>query len=80
MTVNGGTYTSNGSGSPAVYCTADITAKDAQLTANSSEAVCIEGLNSLKLTDCSLTGKLRDFYSISVCLKAVFGILMFCKQ
>ena len=58
MNVNGGTYTSNGSGSPAVYCTADITVKDAQLTANDSEAVCIEGLNSLKLTDCSLTGNM----------------------
>lgn len=25
-------------------------------------------------------GVLRDFYSVSICLKAVFGILMFCKQ
>lgn len=58
MTVSGGTYTSNGSGSPAVYCTADITVSDADLTANGSEAVCIEGLNSLKLTNCNLTGNM----------------------
>lgn len=58
MIVNGGTYTSNGSGSPAVYCTADITIKDADLIANGSEAVCIEGLNSLKLTNCNLTGNM----------------------
>ena len=60
MTVNGGSYTSNGTGSPAVYSTADITVADATLTANGSEAVCIEGLNSLKLTDCDLTGNMQD--------------------
>ena len=60
MTVNGGTYTSNGSGSPAVYCTADITINDATLTATGAEAVCIEGLNSLKLTDCDLSGNIPD--------------------
>lgn len=60
MTVNGGSYTSNGSGSPAVYCTADIDIQDATLTATGSEAVCIEGLNSLKLTDCDLTGDMPE--------------------
>lgn len=60
MTVNGGSYTSNGTGSPAVYSTADITVSDAALTANGSEAVCIEGLNSLKLTNCDLTGNMQD--------------------
>lgn len=60
MTVDGGTYTSNGSGSPAVYCTADISVADATLTATGSEAVCIEGLNSLTLTDCDLTGAMPD--------------------
>ena len=58
MVVDGGTYTSNGSGSPAVYCTADITISNATLTANGAEAVCIEGLNSLTLTDCDLTGNM----------------------
>lgn len=56
----GGTYTSNGVGSPAVYCTADIAVKDATLTANGSEAVCIEGLNSLHLFNCDLTGNMSD--------------------
>ena len=60
MVVNGGTYTSNGVGSPAVYCTADIAVKDAALTANGSEAVCIEGLNSLHLYGCDLTGNMSD--------------------
>ena len=49
MTINGGTYTSKGTGSPAVYCTADITVSDAALSAEKFEAVCIEGLNSLSL-------------------------------
>ncbi|SDB01697.1 hypothetical protein [Eubacterium oxidoreducens] len=60
MVVDGGTYTSNGTGSPAVYCTADITINDAKLTATGSEAVCIEGLNSLRLFDTTLTGNMPD--------------------
>lgn len=60
MTVDGGSYTSNGTGSPAVYCTADISISNAALTATGSEAVCIEGLNSLKLTDCDLTGNIPE--------------------
>ena len=60
MVVDGGTYTSNGVGSPAVYCTADLAVKDATLTANGSEAVCIEGLNSLHLFNCDLTGNMSD--------------------
>lgn len=60
MVVDGGTYTSNGVGSPAIYSTADITANDAELTANGSEAICIEGLNSIRLFDCDLTGNMSD--------------------
>lgn len=60
MTVNGGSYTSNGSGSPAVYVTADIDIANAMLTANGSEAFCLEGKNSVTLTDCTLTGNMPD--------------------
>ena len=60
MVVDGGTYTSNGTGSPAVYSTADIAVHNADLTANNSESVCIEGLNSLRLFDCNLTGNMKD--------------------
>ncbi len=60
MTVDGGSYTSKGTGSPAVYCTADIDIQNAKLTAEASEAVCIEGLNSLKLTDCDLAGNMPE--------------------
>lgn len=60
MVIDGGTYTSNGPDSPAVYCTADISINNAELTANGSEAVCIEGLNTLRLYDCDLTGNMSD--------------------
>ena len=60
MRVNGGSYTSSGTGSPAVYCTADIEVNDAKLTAENSEAVCIEGLNSLSLTNCTLSGHIQE--------------------
>ncbi len=60
MRVKGGSYTSSGTGSPAVYCTADIEVNDAKLTAENSEAVCIEGLNSLSLTGCDLSGHIQE--------------------
>ena len=53
--VDGGTYTSNGLGSPAIYSTADITVENATLISNLSEGVCIEGKNSITLVNCNLT-------------------------
>ena len=55
VVVDGGSYTSNGLGSPAIYSTADITVSNATLTSNLSEGVCIEGLNSITLNDCDMT-------------------------
>ena len=52
--VNGGSYTSNGLGSPAIYSTAEIHVSNATLTSNLSEGVCIEGKNSIELVDCDL--------------------------
>lgn len=60
MVVDGGTYTSNGTGSPAIYSTADIAVNEATLAANGSEAICIEGLNSIYLYDSDLTGNMSD--------------------
>ena len=60
MIVDGGTYESHGVGSPAVYVTADITIHDAQLTATGSEALCMEGLNTVRLYDCALSGAMQD--------------------
>lgn len=60
MVVDSGTYTSNGTGSPAIYSTADIAVNEATLAANGSEAICIEGLNSIHLYDSDLTGNMSD--------------------
>ncbi len=53
--VEGGTYTSGGQGSPAIYSTAEIHVSDATLVSTLAEGVCIEGLNSIELVNCDLT-------------------------
>ena len=55
VTVDGGSYTTNGLGSPAIYSTADITVKNATLVSNLSEGVCIEGKNTITLENCNMT-------------------------
>ncbi len=60
VNVDGGSYTSNGYNSPAVYSTAAITVKNATLTANNSEALVIEGKNSIVLENCDVTGNMSD--------------------
>ena len=60
VNVDGGSYVSNGYNSPAVYSTADITVKNAFLTANNSEALVIEGKNSIVLENCDVTGNMSD--------------------
>ncbi len=57
ITVNGGEYSSYGSGSPAIYSTADVTVSDATLYSDVSEAVVIEGKSSVKLNNVTATGK-----------------------
>ena len=60
VNVDGGTYTSNGYNSPAVYSTAAISVKNATLTANNSEALVIEGKNSITLENCVVSGNMSD--------------------
>jgi hypothetical protein len=66
LTVDGGTYTTTGSsGAPAIYSTANIVVSNATLTANDSEAVVVEGLNSVTLNDCGVTGNMSGTYGES---------------
>ncbi len=59
LVADGGTYTTTGSsGAPAIYSTADITVKNAILSARQSEAIVVEGLNSVTLENCSVTGNM----------------------
>lgn len=62
LKVTNGTYTTNGTGSPAVYCTADITVTDATLNANASEGIVIEGKNSVTIENCEVTGNMQGTY------------------
>ena len=59
MVIDGGTYISNGSlgtGSPAIYCVADITAANATLSAGNAQAICFEGRNPFHMYNCFLEG------------------------
>ena len=61
--VSGGSYVTNGTGSPAIYCTADITVSNAELTANASEGVVVEGKNSVSLKGCNMTASMENTYN-----------------
>ncbi len=60
--VEGGSYTSHGTGSPAIYSTADITVSNATLNATASEAVVVEGKNSVTLNGCDVSGNMTGTY------------------
>ena len=60
VNVEKGTYTSKGYNSPAVYSTANITVKNATLTAENSEALVVEGKNSITLENCDVSGSMSD--------------------
>ena len=55
QTVVGGSYATEGTGSPAIYSTADVTVHDATLTSTASQGVVVEGKNSATLDNVDLT-------------------------
>lgn len=58
--VKGGTFRTEGYGSPAIYSTADISIEGALLSASRSEGAVIEGKNSIALKNCRLEGNMAD--------------------
>lgn len=54
VSVNGGSYITEGTGSPAIYSTAEITVTDAYLESTASQGVVVEGKNSVTLENCTL--------------------------
>ena len=60
VNVDGGKYVSKSYNSPAVYSTADITVKNASLKAENSEALVIEGQNSITLENTKVEGNMSD--------------------
>lgn len=55
QTVTGGTFVTEGTGSPAIYSTADVIVSDADLTSLASQGVVVEGKNSVTLNNTALT-------------------------
>ncbi|MBP5656479.1 hypothetical protein J6X15_02760, partial [Candidatus Saccharibacteria bacterium] len=72
VTVDKGTYKTTGQGSPAIYSTADITVKNATLTATASEGVVIEGKNSVTLENVDLTDTNNTLNGQSTTYKNIF--------
>ena len=72
LTVEGGSYTSSGTGSPAIYSTANIIVKNANLTATASEGVVIEGLNSVTLESTTVTDTNNTLNGNSETYKNIF--------
>ena len=72
VNVDGGTYTTNGQGSPTIYSTADITVSNAKLIAKASEGVVIEGKNSVTLNNVTLTDTNNKLNGKSTTYKNIF--------
>ena len=72
VTVNSGTYETNGQGSPAIYSTADITVANAKLISNTSEGIIIEGANSVNLDNCELIDSNTKLNGQSTTYKNIF--------
>lgn len=72
VTVNKGTYTTSGKGSPAIYSTANITVKNAKLISKASEGVVIEGKNSVNLENVELTDTNNTLNGQSTTYKNIF--------
>lgn len=79
ITVDGGTYVTHGSGSPAVDAAADIALRDAALAATDAGALCLDGTGSVTLVDCDLVGNMPDpedgdtAWTVLLCLRAPGG-------
>ena len=54
--INTGVSKTSGRGSPLIYSTGNITVENTKGTAYVSQIACIEGKNSIELTDCDLAG------------------------
>jgi hypothetical protein len=56
ISVTGGTYTTSGGNSPGLYSTGTLVASNATFNATGAEAAVVEGANSVKVVNCTLTG------------------------
>ena len=70
--VNKGNYKTTGKGSPTIYSTADVTIRNAILTATTSEGAIIEGKNSITLDNVQLTATNNELNGQSTTYKNIF--------
>ena len=78
--VNGGSFTTDGVGSPTIYSTAEVHVNGAELTSTASQGVVVEGKNSVELVDCNLTasntqknGDKSDWYQAVMIYQSMSG-------
>lgn len=72
VTVDGGTYTTTGQGSPTIYSTANVNVSNATLIAKASEGIVIEGKNSVSIENCDLTDSNTKLNGQSTTYKNIF--------
>ena len=60
--VEGGEYNTTGAGSPSIYSTGDVTVSNATLTSTKSEAVVVEGGNSVTFNNCTVISDNSELY------------------
>lgn len=59
LMIDGGTYTSGGYDSPVIHAAGTVSVRNAELTANNSRAVFLQGSGSLSLENCDLSGNMN---------------------
>lgn len=72
VTVDGGTYTTSGVGSPTIYSTANVTVNNSTLISKASEGIVIEGKNSVTINNCDLTDSNTKLNGQSTTYKNIF--------
>lgn len=72
VTVDGGTYTTTGQGSPTIYSTANVTVENSKLIAEASEGIVIEGKNSVTINNCDLIDSNTKLNGQSTTYKNIF--------
>ena len=72
VTVDGGTYTTTGAGSPTIYSTADVTVFNADLISEMAEGIVIEGKNTVTIDSCNLVDSNTKLNGQSTTYKNIF--------
>lgn len=72
VSVDGGTYTTTGIGSPSIYSTANVSVKNAKLISKASEGIVIEGKNSVTIENTTLTDSNTKLNGQSTTYKNIF--------